>query len=89
MLSCFSHVQLFVTLRTAAHQAPLSMGFSKHEYWSGLPFLSPGELPNPGTKPESPALAGRFFTAKPPGKPKLCSPPPFQLTKAHGHPWKT
>ena len=45
-----------------AHQAPLSMGFSRQEHWSGLPFPSPGGLPDPGIKPGSPALAGRFFT---------------------------
>ena len=65
-----SRVQLFVTPWTAAHQAPPSMGFSRQEYWSGLPFPSPGDLPNPGIKPESPAspaLARRFFTTEPPG----------------------
>ena len=45
------------------------MGFSRQEYWSGLPFPSPGDLPDPGIKPESPSLAGRFFTIEPPGKP--------------------
>ena len=45
------------------------MGFSRQEYWSGLPFPPPGDLPNPGIKPVSPALAGRFFTTEPPGKP--------------------
>ena len=57
---------------TVGHQAPLSMPFSRQEYWSGLPFPLPGDLPNPGIKPESPessALAGRFFTTEPPGKP--------------------
>ena len=48
VLSCFSHVQLFVTLWTVAHQAPLSMGFPRQEYWSGLPFPSSGNLPHPG-----------------------------------------
>ena len=65
MLSCFSRVWLFVTLWAAALQAPLSMGFSRQEYWSGLPCLPPGDLPNPGIKPESlkfPTLAGGFFT---------------------------
>ena len=47
-LSRFSHVQLFVTPLTVAHQAPLSVGFSRQEYWSGLPFPSPGDLPDPG-----------------------------------------
>ena len=50
-----------------AHQAPLSMGFLRQEYWSGLPFPSPGYLPNPGIEPVSPALAGRFFTTEPRG----------------------
>ena len=51
-----------------AHQAPLSMGFSRHEYWSGLPFLPPEDFPDPGIEPTSPALAGGFFTTEPPGK---------------------
>ena len=59
----------FATPWTAARQAPLSVGFSRQEYWSGLPFPSPGDLPNPGIKPMSPALAGGFFTIEPPGKP--------------------
>ena len=62
MLSC---VRLFATPWTVAHQAPLSIGFSRQECWSGLPFPSPGDLPNPGVKPESlesPALTGGFFT---------------------------
>ena len=52
----FSHVQLFVTPWTVAYQAPPSMEFSKQEYWSGLQFPPPGDLPNPGIEPESPAL---------------------------------
>ena len=48
MLTLFSHAQLFVTLWTVARQAPLSMGFSRQEYWGGLPFPPPGDLPNPG-----------------------------------------
>ena len=67
VLSC---VLLFVTPGTVALQAPLSMAFSRQEYWSGLPFPSPGDLPNPGIKPVSPALAGKFFTTEPPEKPK-------------------
>ena len=62
LMLVFSCVQLFATLWTVAHQAPLPMGFSRKEYWSGLPIPSPGDLPNPGLKPESPAFAGRFFT---------------------------
>ena len=56
---------------TIAHRAPLSMGFPRQEYWSGLPFPSQGDLPDPGMEPGSPALAGGFFTAEPPGKPAL------------------
>ena len=63
-----SRVRLFTTPWTVALQAPLSVKFSRQEYWSGLPFLTPGDLPNPGMKPASPALAGRFFTTTPPGK---------------------
>ena len=50
-------------------QIPLFMGFSRQEYWSGFPFPFPGDLPDPGIKPRSPALVGRFFTTEPPGKP--------------------
>ena len=56
----------FETPWTVACQAPLSMGFPRQEYWSGLPFPSPGDVPDPGIKPTSPALAGRFFTTEPP-----------------------
>ena len=65
MLSHFSHVQLFGTLWTTALQAPLSMGFSRQEYWNGLPFLPPGDLLNPGIKPVSlmsTAVTFGFFT---------------------------
>ena len=65
MLSHFSRVQLFVTPWTVTCQAPLSMGFSRQEYWSGLPCLPPGDLPKPEidlSSLMSPALAGRFFT---------------------------
>ena len=61
-------------LQAIAHQTPLSMGFPSEEYWTGLPFPTPGDLPNPGTEPTSPAspaLAGVFFTTEPPGKPIL------------------
>ena len=64
-----SHVQLFVIPWTVARQAPLSMGFCRQEYWIWLSFPSPEDLPNPGIEPRSPALAGRFFTTAPPGKP--------------------
>ena len=59
----------FVTPRTVSQQAPLSMGFPRQEYWSELPFHSPGDHTNLGIEPVSPALAGRFFTIEPPGKP--------------------
>ena len=65
VLSHFSCVCLFATLWTVVCQAPLSMGFSRQEYWSGLPFPPPGDLSNPGIEPTSltsPALAGGFFT---------------------------
>ena len=55
---------------TVAHQVLLFMGFSRQEYWSGLPLPSPGGLPDPGIEPASPALAGGFFTAEPPGNPQ-------------------
>ena len=57
-----------MTLQTVARRAPLSMGFSWQEYWSGLPFPSLGDLPDPGFEPRSPALAGGCFTTEPPGK---------------------
>ena len=59
-----------VTLWTVAGQAPLSTGFPRQEYWRGLPLPSPGDLPDPGIEPVPPALAGRVFTAVPPGKPQ-------------------
>ena len=64
-----SHIQLFVTPWTVAHQAPLLMEFSRQEYWGVVPFSSPGDLPNPGIEPASltsPALVGGFFTASTP-----------------------
>ena len=72
MLSCFSHVQLFATLWTVAFQAPLSMGFSRQEYCSGLLCPPPGNLPDPGiepTSPVSPALQADFLPTETPGKP--------------------
>ena len=63
------YVRLFAAPWTLAHQALLSMGSSRQEYWSGLPFPSPRDLPNPGIKPTSPALTGGFFTTEPLGKP--------------------
>ena len=64
------HVQLLATPWTVARQAPLSMGFSRQESWSGLPFPSPGDLPDPGIKPRSPAFQAAALTSEPPGKPQ-------------------
>ena len=69
LLSCFSHVQLYATLWTATHQAPLSMGFSRQEYWSRLPCPPPEDLPNPGTEPASSALQVASLPTEPPGNP--------------------
>ena len=63
------HVRLFVTPWTVTYQAPLSMGFSRQEYWSGVPLPSPGDLPNPGIEPGSPAFQADALTSEPPGKP--------------------
>ena len=68
------HMSDFYTPWTVTHQALLSTGFPR-QFWSGLPFLSPGDLPDPGVKPWSPELAGRFFITEPPGKPQI-----FQCT---------
>ena len=64
------HAQLFLTPWTVACQAPLSVEFSRQEYWSELSFPSAGDLPDSGIKPASPALIGRFFTAEPQGRPR-------------------
>ena len=65
-----SRDRFFATLWTVAYQAFPSMGFSRQEYWSGLPFPSPGDLPDPGIKPGSPALEADALTSEPPGKPR-------------------
>ena len=94
MLSLFSRVQLFATLWTVAHQAPLSMGFSREESWSGLPFPSPGNLLHLGIEPASllsSALAGMFFTTSTTWEAQIqpCSTIKKQLnhavSKAHTH----
>ena len=66
-----SRVRLFVTPWTVAYHAPPSMGFSRQEYWSGLPFPSSEDLPNPGIEPASPALQADTLLSEPPGKPML------------------
>ena len=78
-VNLLSNVWLFATLWTIACQAPPSMGFSKQEFWSGLPFPSPGDLPNPGIESMSPALAGRFRRA--PGKPHIYPCPETEASK--------
>ena len=93
MPSCFSHVQLFVTIWMVTHQSPLSMGFSRQEYWSGLLCLPPGDLSKPEIEPASlasPALAGRFFTTSSTccSVAQLCStlqPHGLQLAQTHVH----
>ena len=69
MLKSLSHIQVFATSWTVALQAPLSMGFCRQEYWSGLPCLPPGDLPDPGVKSHSPALQADSLPSEPPGKP--------------------
>ena len=71
LLLLFSSVPTLCDPWTVAHQAPLSLGSPRQDYWSGLPFPSPWDLPNPGIELVSPALSGEFFTTEPPGKPRL------------------
>ena len=68
MTKSLSRVRLFGTIWTVAYLAPLSMGFPRQEYWSGLPFPSPGDLPDPGIEPRSPALQADTLPSEPPGK---------------------
>ena len=68
-MKLLSRVRFFATPWTVAHPAPPSMGSSRQEYWSGLPFPSPEDLPNPGIEPRSPALWADALTSEPPGKP--------------------
>ena len=79
-----SHIQLFVTPWTVACWTPLSMGFPRQEYWSGLPFPSPGDLPSRGTKIVYPASSRRFFTAEPSRKPVESLASGLQLTDQDG-----
>ena len=79
-MNSLSRVQLFAIPWTVAHQAPLvahqappSMGFSRQGYWSGLPFPSPGDLPDPGIEPSSPVMQADALTSEPPGKPRNSS----------------
>ena len=68
-MTLLSHAGLFVTSWTVAYKAPLSTEFSRQEYWSGLPFPSPGDLPDPGIEPRSPSLQADTLLSEPPGKP--------------------
>ena len=72
-----SRVRLFATLRTVARQAPLSMGFPRQEYWSGLPFPSPGDPPDPGIEPWFPALQAESLLSQPLRKPHSMNAPPY------------
>ena len=85
----FSRVWFFETPWTIAHQTPLSMDFSRHEYWSVLPFPIPGDIPNPRMESASPALAGGFSTTKPPWKPvfkvALLETEVLKSTSPYGH----
>ena len=69
LANVLSRVQLIATPWTVAHQAPLSMEFYRQKYWSGLPFTSPGDLPDPGIEPGSPTLQAVSLLSEPPGKP--------------------
>ena len=69
-MKLLSRVRLFATPWTVAYQGPPSMGFSNQEYWSGLSFPSPGDLPDPGIEPGSPTFQADALTSEPPGKPK-------------------
>ena len=81
-IQSLSHVQLFATPWTVAHQNPMSMGFSRQEFWSGLPFPSPGDLSDPGIKPGSPALQAGALPSKLPGKPGKNCPKHFIYFKS-------
>ena len=73
LFSCSVMSDSFATLWTVAHQAPQTLGLPRQEYWSGLPFSSPGDVSDLGIEPVCPALADGFFTTEPPGKPFISS----------------
>ena len=92
LLSHFSRVQLFVTLWPVARQALLSVEFSRQEYWSGLPFPSPGDLPNPGIKPvcfKSPALVAGFFNTSDTWEAMNCDPNCSSIIQKGAHDTET
>ena len=80
-----NRVRLFATLWTVARQTPLSMGFSRQAYWSGLPFSPPGGLSGPGIKPGSPALSARSFLSERPVEPDTAQQTLSHLSTVHGH----
>ena len=79
LFSCSVVCDSFVTVWTVAYQAPVSLGFPRQEYWSGLPFPSPGDLPDPEIEPESPGLPADSLPPEPPGMPKMMSNWPCHL----------
>ena len=83
LIESHSRIQLFVTPWTVAHQDPLSVGFSRQGYWSGLPYPPLGDLPNPGIKPRSPESQANALPSEPPGKPPLKKKGKFLFTKKH------
>ena len=88
-MKLLSHVRLFATAWTVAYQAPPSVGFSRQEYWSGLPFLSPGDLPNPGIEPGSPTLQTDALPSELPGKLKMKVTSPSRVTWRPTRPSRT
>ena len=87
-MKSLSRVQLFATLWTAAYKAPLSMEFSRQEYWNGLPFPSPEDFPHPGIEPRSPALQADALPSEPPGKPLVYKGPSYMNKKKSNEPIK-
>ena len=86
VLSLYSCVRVFVTLWSVAQQAPLSMGFSRQEYWSGLPFPPPGDFPNPGMEPMSPALKADSLPAEPQGSPGILEWVAISFSRGYSQP---
>ena len=85
-MKSLSRVPLFVTPWTVQYQAPPSTGFSMLEYWSGLPFPSPGDLPHPGIEPRSPALQADALLSEPPGKSSSSIPRSGRFPEENGNP---
>ena len=87
VLSCFSCVQLFVTQWTIAHQAPLSLGFSRQEYWSGLPCPPPGDLPNQGSNPHLPHCRWILYHLSYQGSPRILEWVAYPFSMRTSQPW--